>query len=158
VLFFGCAYGLVAWKTLVVRGAGDLALLGAFVGMAFFMLPTEIHENYLFPTFGLLALAAVHDRRAWLLTGILTGTWFLNLVSFDQTLMRPLDQLSQAWPLAVGLRLPLSSWAGRPLQLALSVVNLAVLAVWTYWVLRMPSARNQEAAPANVSRTYITAK
>ena len=95
VLFFVIAYGLILWKLWRVRRTGDVALLAAFVGLCFFMLPTEIHENYLFPTFGLLALAAVHDRRAWLLTGILATTWFFNLVTTDVTIIRP---LAQAWP------------------------------------------------------------
>jgi Gpi18-like mannosyltransferase len=146
-LFFGCAYGLVAWKTWTVRKAGDLALLGAFVGMAFFMLPTEIHENYLFPVFGLLALAAVHTRRAWLLTGILSATWFVNMISFDQTLMGP---LGQAVPIFMAIRLPL--------QLTLASINVAVLLIWTYWVFRMPSAPDERENPSNVSRMYMPAK
>ena len=95
VLFFVIAYGLVLWKLWRVRRTGDIAMLAAFVGLCFFMLPTEIHENYLFPTFGLLALAAVHDRRAWILTGILATTWFFNLTTTDVTIIRP---LAQDWP------------------------------------------------------------
>ena len=113
-------------------------MLAAFVGLCFFMLPTEIHENYLFPTFGLLALAAVHDRRAWILTGILATTWFFNLTTTDVTIMRP---LARDWPIVAP--------ATFPLQVVLAAINVGVLLVWGYWVLRMPR-------PANVSRTNTT--
>ena len=138
VLFFVIAYGLVLWKLWRVRRTGDIAMLAAFVGLCFFMLPTEIHENYLFPTFGLLALAAVHDRRAWILTGILATTWFFNLTTTDATIIRP---LARDWPAVTP--------ATFPFQVVLAAINVGVLLVWGYWVLRMDS-------PANVSRTNTT--
>jgi hypothetical protein len=155
VLFFGAAYGAVLWRvwTAQRREAGrpetgrpeTLSLLAAFVGLAFFMLPTEIHENYLFPTFPLLALAAVHDRRAWGLGAVLTLSWTLNLLIIDQTLMKP---LLAAWPGFAS--------AVFPLRVAGSVVNVGVLLAWAWWLFapgaRLPNAGQPEA----VSRTKIT--
>ncbi|MCX6030459.1 MAG: hypothetical protein NT169_14320 [Chloroflexi bacterium] len=137
-LFFGVAYGLALWKLWTPRKTGEVALLAGFVGLAFFMLPTEIHENYLFPLFGLLALAAVHDRRAWFLDAILAITWFFNLATTDVTLMRP---LMKAWPAAAAVQFPF--------QVGLAVINVAVLTVWGYWVWRM-------GRPEKVSRTNAT--
>jgi hypothetical protein len=145
VLFFGVAYAAVLWRTWTTQRREALALLAAFVGLAFFMLPTEIHENYLFPTLPLLALAAVHDRRAWGLGAVLTLSWTLNLLIIDQTLVKP---LLAAWPAFAGLVFPL--------RVAGSAVNVGVLLVWAWWMFsptpRLPNA----GSPAAVSRTKIT--
>jgi hypothetical protein len=125
ILFFVIAYGFVAWRIWVARGPAELSLIAGFVGLCFFMLPTEIHENYLIPTIPLLALATVHNRKAWPLLLVLSTTWFLNMVSIDVTLMRP---LAQAWPAVKGLVFPL--------QVALAVVNITTLLVWAVWLAR----------------------
>ncbi|MEP7200599.1 MAG: hypothetical protein ABI874_12330 [Chloroflexota bacterium] len=125
VSFFLVAYGFVAWRVWRARAARRLALLAGFVGLAFFMLPTEIHENYLFPTFPLLALWAVRDRRAWSIMAVLTLTWFVNLVTTDPTLMEP---LAAAWP-------PLDALL-FPAQAAMAALNVGALCVWTWWALR----------------------
>ncbi len=142
-LFFGVAYGLTLWALWRVNltpdpspdrkgtggEVGDIAFLAGFVGLCFFMLPTEIHENYLFPTFPLLALAAAHDRRAWALSGVLAFTWFFNLVTTDVTLMTP---LLAAFPTAAA--------AVFPFQVGLAALNVGVLLAWGYWVVRMGRA------------------
>lgn len=139
-LYFGLAQGLIVWKAWTVRRPGDLALLAAFAGMAFFMLPTQIHENYLFPTFALLAVAAVHETRARWLTGILLLTWVVNLATYDPTV---LGDLAPASPELIS---PLF-----PLQLLAVLVNVAVFVVWLVWVLRM----GRDETPAQVSRAKI---
>ncbi len=141
VLYFGLAQGLIVWKAWTARRKGDLALLAAFAGMAFFMLPTQIHENYLFPTFALLAIAAVHDTRAWRLTGVLMATWTVNLITYDPTLLGGLapGSPSQISPLFA-------------LQLAMVLVNGAVFVVWLWWVLRL----GRDDRPASVSRSKMT--
>ncbi|MHB0877199.1 MAG: hypothetical protein ACYC5O_14270 [Anaerolineae bacterium] len=128
VLFFAVAYGLVVWRLWRSGSRRLLSLLAAFVGLCFFMLPTEIHENYLFPTLPLLALAAVHDRRALYAGGILSLTWFLNMVSYDQTIV---PRLTTALPGLAPLLFPL--------QVALALANVAVLVAMTYWIVRAPS-------------------
>jgi len=123
VLFFGVAYGWIAWRIARARSAGGLALLAGFAGMAFFMLPTEIHENYIFPTLALLPLLAVHDRRGWWLAGVLAVTSFLNNAMIDQTLILPLNA---AFPPADVVWLPLS--------LALAGAQTGALALWAWWL------------------------
>ena len=140
VLFFGVAYGLIAWKLWTARRREGLALLAGFVGLAFFMLPTEIHENYLFPTIPLLVLAAVHDRRAWIMGAVLTVTWTLNLLIIDQTLVRP---LLAAWPAFSSLVFPL--------RVATSAVNVGALLLWAWWLLN-----DDTESPSAVSRVNIT--
>lgn len=140
-VYFVLAQGLIAVQTWRARGRAELALLAAFAGMAFFMLPTQIHENYLFPTFALLGLAMVHDRRAVWLTLILNITWGINLLTYDTRLLGPLAPASpeQISPLF-------------PLQLAATLLNGVVFVVWIVWVLRVgrgERSTDQVARPNN---------
>ncbi len=139
LLFFGAAYGLIAWRTWKARGAEELAMIAPYAGLAFFMLPTEIHENYLFPTFALLALAAVHDRRAWAVGGVLTITWFVNLISIDQTLMRPLLAF---WPDLAAIKFPV--------EVVMACINVGVLLIWSYWLFRMGRPAHARRAKSSV--------
>jgi Gpi18-like mannosyltransferase len=55
-------------------------LFTAFVLLfGFFMLPTRIHERYLFPVFGVLAMMLPFVRETRSLYGVLTFTYFVNL-------------------------------------------------------------------------------
>jgi len=70
------------WGVVRAGMAGDrwtIILAAAFLSMAFFILPTRVHERYLFPVFAFLPLLAVADRR-WLasLVVIAVGS-FINL-------------------------------------------------------------------------------
>ncbi len=67
---------LLYWKTDDSTTVYSVFLL--FFG--FFMLPTRIHERYLFPVFAILALIVRNKRTRWMY-GILTVTYFINLVS-----------------------------------------------------------------------------
>ena len=50
-----------------------------FLALAFFMLPTRVHERYMFPIFALLPLLAVVDRRWMVATIALSLAAFINL-------------------------------------------------------------------------------
>ena len=102
-----------------------MLVLAVFAGLAFFMLPTEIHENYLFPTIPLLALATVQERGAWRAWAILSVTWFFNLVFVDVDLM---DAVTSAWPGFDALIFPI--------QVSACVLNIGVLLVWIRMVLK----------------------
>jgi Gpi18-like mannosyltransferase len=57
-----------------------LVLFSAFMLLfAFFMLPTRIHERYLFPAIGMLALMVPFMKKARLFYGIVTATLLTNL-------------------------------------------------------------------------------
>ncbi len=68
----------------VLRGAWrddrrSIVIVATFLALGFFMLPTRVHERYMFPIFGLLPLLAAVDRR-WLAAGIaLSIAAFINL-------------------------------------------------------------------------------
>jgi len=124
VLLFGIANGLLVWKGWHAKDRRAMLVLAVFAGLAFFMLPTEIHENYLFPTIPLLALATVHERGSWRAWAILSVTWLFNLVFVDADLM---DALAAAWPGFDALVFPI--------QVSACVLNIGVLLVWTRRVL-----------------------
>ncbi len=68
----------------VARGAWrddrrSVLIVAMFLALGFFMLPTRVHERYMFPIFGLLPLLAVVDRR-WLTAAIaLSVAAFINI-------------------------------------------------------------------------------
>jgi hypothetical protein len=60
----------------------------AFASLAFFMLPTEMHERYMYPVLPILAMCLFTDKRLRWVFGILSVTFFVNLVAvlpFDHT-------------------------------------------------------------------------
>jgi Gpi18-like mannosyltransferase len=77
LLVGGFAIGLA----LLVRRGDRLAILlaAAYLCLAFFILPTRVHERYLFPTFAFLPLLAVLDRRYMAATVVLSLSAFVNL-------------------------------------------------------------------------------
>jgi len=78
-------------------------IVAAAIALAFFVLPTEIHERYSIPAVGLLTVAGIWDRRAFLIAAALSITVLLNLVNELPFLFRPLPALQHAvnwivWP------------------------------------------------------------
>ncbi|HEY8168291.1 MAG TPA: phospholipid carrier-dependent glycosyltransferase [Candidatus Limnocylindrales bacterium] len=73
--------GFVVGLALLVRRDERLTILlaAAYLCLAFFMLPTRVHERYLFPVFSLLPLLAILDRRYLVATVILAISTFVNL-------------------------------------------------------------------------------
>jgi Gpi18-like mannosyltransferase len=96
-------------------GASDEALMlfGAFVlFFGFFMLPTRIHERYLFPAISMLALLFPFVKKSRLLYAVLTGTFFVNVAYV-------LYWLNAYVGLPYGPNL-----SGDPVVLAVSLINL----------------------------------
>ncbi len=65
----------VAWRD----SRRSILLAMAFLSLAFFVLPTRVHERYLFPIFVILPLLAMTSRRWLLATVVLAGASFMNL-------------------------------------------------------------------------------
>jgi C-terminal four TMM region of protein-O-mannosyltransferase/Dolichyl-phosphate-mannose-protein mannosyltransferase len=77
LLVGGFLYGL--WRAWRREGRGTIVMAVIFLGLAFFVLPTRVHERYLFPVFAFLPLLAAADRR-WLIATIgLMAASFINL-------------------------------------------------------------------------------
>jgi len=96
--------------------SGDyLAIFAAFMlFFSFFMLPTRIHERYMFPAMATLALIFPLLKRTRLLYVVLTGTLFVNEAYV-------LYWLNLYYPYAPNL-------TGDPVVIAVSVINLLMLA------------------------------
>jgi len=83
-VFIGALLLLVGFAVGVVRAVWSddrrsIIVVTAFLALAFFVLPTRVHERYMFPVFALLPLLAVVDRR-WLWTTVaLSIGAFINL-------------------------------------------------------------------------------
>jgi Gpi18-like mannosyltransferase len=91
-----------------------IAIYVAFMLLfAFFMLPTRIHERYLFPAVSAMALMVPFIKRARAIYGVLTVTFLVNEAYV-------LYKLNLAYPGAPNL-------TGDPLVLAVSAINLLML-------------------------------
>lgn len=77
LLGLGFAVGAIqlAWRD----SRRSLLLTAVFLSLAFFILPTRVHERYLFPVFVFLPLLAVNSRRFRVLTLVLAVGSFINL-------------------------------------------------------------------------------
>jgi Gpi18-like mannosyltransferase len=98
-----------------------IAVFAAFVlFFSFFMLPTRIHERYLFPAFGMLALMFPFIRKARPLYVVLTATCLVNQAYV-------LYWLNASFPYAADL-------TGDPVVLAVSLINLVA---FVYMIMLM---------------------
>jgi len=77
LLAVGFAVGILrlAWQD----DRRSVVAVTIFLALGFFMLPTRVHERYMFPIFGLLPLLAVVDRRWMVATVALSIAAFINL-------------------------------------------------------------------------------
>jgi Gpi18-like mannosyltransferase len=99
----------VLWKRYKVSG-DLLAIYAAFLlFFAFFMLPTRIHERYLFPAISMLVLLVPFARKVRLLYVTLTATLFIN-------------QAYVLYYLNMNAFIPSGDWV----VLAVSVINLVM--------------------------------
>jgi Gpi18-like mannosyltransferase len=103
VLFVaGACYAL--WFRRRVQSADGLWLTAAFLAFVFFMLPTEMHERYLFPFFALLIPILPSFRPARWLFVALTVTFTWNLVVVHIILSQhDLKPLANFWGGSLGI-------------------------------------------------------
>ena len=134
LLLLGASVLAVFWRA---RTAGPEAMLvlAAYQAFAWFCLTTRAHENHWFFALPLAALALPTDRRMFPIFLAVSATGFANLLLHDEYFGPKLvASLSQAVILNA--------------QLANSVVNLLILAVWTIWLVRPTAfARSSAAHP-----------
>lgn len=76
---FACAYIFALYFLNKKSDSKSIWLAASFVALAFFMLPTEMHERYMFPVFALLSLIWIQNKKLWPIYGILSITYLLNL-------------------------------------------------------------------------------
>ncbi len=120
----------------VVRGAvrddrWTLIVAITFLAIAFFILPTRVHERYIFPAVALMPLLAVVQRRWALALLLLSVGAFINLHAI---LTLPLYGSSNVETL------PLGEWFRSQPLVVLSALLQTSVGLWAAWQLR-PSLR-----------------
>src|SRR5207253_4032474 len=120
ILLFGVAYLVLlfkAWRAPLEQ----FFLYGAFVAFAFFMLPTEIHENYGYALLPLLAVAMTRDARGIVLYLAISATMTLNYALHDPAVFERLGLSDPDGQLA------LARWVN-------AMVNVTLFVVWSVYL------------------------
>ncbi len=80
----GIATALLCLRAWLVRDRDDDLLLWATACFSFFILPTQIHERYLYPAVVFLVLALVRDRRLLLIYVAAALAFSANILAFAE--------------------------------------------------------------------------
>lgn len=86
LLFAGCAAWTLRWLWRSAGDVSDVCLAGAYLSLAFFILTTEVHENWPFALFAPLAVAAAWRRPYRAIYAALSLTFLFNLALHDPPL------------------------------------------------------------------------
>jgi len=153
ILLFGIFYLvtlLKAWRTPLEQ----FFMFGAFIAFAFFMLPTEIHENYGYALLPLLAVAMTlrlgsgqaRDTRIIALYVAISATMTLNYALHDPPMY---ERLGLTDPHA---QLALARWLN-------AAANMVILCVWTIYLFLpaviLRSAQNDKSTHAYPRSTRV---
>ncbi len=130
----GACAGLALLRAVREPTLGVAFAAAAYTAFGFFMGMTQIHENHMYAVFPLLAVAAAVDRRLWPIYGVLALTWCANMLLHD-------------FDLAEQVVAPLLPWSLEDAQRANGLIDVAVFAAWTAWLLAA-TARAWLAPPA----------
>lgn len=119
----GFVLGIVrlAWRS----DRRSTILVGAFLNLCFFILPTRVHERYLFPTFAFMSLLIAFDRRWLWATACLAIGSLINLHAV----------LSKVGTVNV-TTLPFGEFARSPAGIALGVTLQTAVFLFIGWSLR----------------------
>lgn len=113
------------------RDLGALLAAGALLALAFYFLPTRVHERYLFPAMALLAPFAVLGRSRLAAYAALSLAFAAALVYALNTA----TGLGLPEPLAEAIVSPIGVWA-----IGLVLIGSAV--AWTWMLLASPRSRS----------------
>jgi hypothetical protein len=150
VLLF-CAVAMVTYFCWIKRPSKQFLFFAASViAVAFFLLMTKIHERYLLDAIPLLLLAAVLDRRAFGLCGIVSiisalnvewhisllapvGALILGIVLVRMVLVVLTPQATVGWPWEIALRR--KRWLDLPTITYITAGGLwlAFSCPWAFW-------------------------
>lgn len=129
------AGGIVGLVRLAVRDdTRSIVLVVAYLSLAFFILPTRVHERYLFPVFAVLPLLAVRDRR-WLIATVVLAT--ASIINLHGVLTTP----GYATPNVEGLLFG-EAFRSTPAKLLGIALHTGVFA-WVLWRLRPSAERDR---------------
>ncbi|MEZ4596127.1 MAG: hypothetical protein R3C32_04360 [Chloroflexota bacterium] len=144
LLVGGFLYGLgnALWRDRRVT----IVLAAIFLAMAFFVLPTRVHERYLMPVFALLPLLAVTSRRWLLVLVALAVSVLVNLHAVltysDGTCATDPDCFRWGTPNVLGL--PLGDATRTPTFAVAAVLLVGAAFLYTGWRLWRGAARERD--------------
>lgn len=113
----------------------SIIVVTLLLALGFFMLPTRVHERYMFPIFAFLPLLAAVSRRWMIATVVLSIAAFINMHGILTT---PL----YATPNLVGL--PLGTLFREPVAIVASVALDVAGFIFICWMLRPSAAREPD--------------
>ena len=128
LLLCGFAFGVVqlARRTDLY----SLVLVGAYLSLCFFVLPTRVHERYVFPTLAFICLLTAADRTwLWATLAVSVGS-FINLHAV----------LSQIGTENV-TRLPLGHAFRSPVAIVISITLQVGALLYCIWSLQSAKGR-----------------
>lgn len=128
LMMFAVAYAFALWCIWRRRENSTLLLAAAFVCLAFFMLPTQIAERYLFPALPFLLIATAESAGVLPMYVAASSTFMLNLyLVFPLTAALPWNVLSnQKEPFAHSYH-HIPDGVRAPLTVMLCLVNIGLL-------------------------------
>jgi dolichyl-phosphate-mannose-protein mannosyltransferase len=92
------------YRRLDVSGEVVVLFSAFLLFFGFFMLPTRIHERYLFPAFSVMAMLIPFVKRMHLIYAVLTGTYLVNL-AYVMVFLNSGSFISGADPLVIAVGL-----------------------------------------------------
>ena len=133
---FGVGLLRVAWRD----DRRSLIVGTIFLAFCFFMLPTRVHERYLFPVFALLPILAVVDRRWLVALAALAIASFINLHAVLTVPIWATPNIENAF---------LGETFREPIWIIFSVLLHAGVFVFVAWQLR-PGLVRERADPGTL--------
>lgn len=133
LLVAGYALGLarVAWRD----DRRSIVIVAALLALGFFMLPTRVHERYMFPVFAFLPLLAIVNRRWAVVTILLSIAAFINMHGILTT---PLYASANVETL------PLGEFFREPVAVVGAIVLFVVGFGFMAWTLRRSAAEKSD--------------
>ena len=125
----------IAWR----EDRRTILVVGTFLALAFFMLPTRVHERYMFPVFAILPILAVIYRRWILVTVLLSVAAFINLHGVLTTPLYATPNIKD---------LPLGEFFREPVAIVFSIILSTVAFVLVVLELRPSRAVAAQAEEA----------
>jgi Gpi18-like mannosyltransferase len=113
---------IVIYQLIKKHDANNIILGAASMAFAFFMLPTQIHERYLFPFFALFVLIALNNRKYLWIYVILSVTSLFNLMMVFPFYSKHII----FYPIQILLSLMMRFFSFINLAILISLVNILV--------------------------------
>lgn len=131
-ILFAALFLVVTFKRFKEEGEALVFFSASMILFAFFMLPTRIHERYLFPVLSVLALSFLLYNKSRIIYAVLTGTLLVN----QAYVLYWLNLTPNGAP----------NLTGDPVVLVVSVINLVMFLYGTLLMVGILRGQHMQAA------------